>query len=414
MEAVDVRTCFLRNRAAVLLLRRSDAVGSFPGRWAAVSGHGEGDPVETATETIHEETGLGAAVDLVRRGDPIEVASQDQEPPWIVHPYLFECDEREVEPTDETAEYEWVPPPAIRRRETVPKLWEAYRRVAPTAETIRADRDHGAAYLSIRALDVVRDHAAGVDGPREQHWADVATVARDVRAARPTMAVVRNRINRVMSRAVEDRTPDAAVRAATAVIERALDADRRAAHAAATHLDGTVFTLSRSGTVSAALAAADPDRVLVAESRPGHEGVTVAESLAPSVPATLVADAAVGDAMATLGPDAVLVGVDTVRPDGSVVNKVGTRNAALAADRQGIPVVAACARAKVSHAADVDRARRDSSAIYDGEADLAVHAPTFDLTPPDLVRVVTEEGEIGPDSVADIAAEHRELARWDA
>ena len=43
-EATDVVTVFLRNGGAVLLLRRSDEVGSYRGRWGAVAGHAEGGP----------------------------------------------------------------------------------------------------------------------------------------------------------------------------------------------------------------------------------------------------------------------------------------------------------------------------------------------------------------------------------
>ncbi|ELK44964.1 translation initiation factor aIF-2B subunit alpha, partial [Haloferax sp. BAB-2207] len=39
-----VVTVFLRHDGRVLLTRRSDAVGTYQGRWAGVSGYVEGDP----------------------------------------------------------------------------------------------------------------------------------------------------------------------------------------------------------------------------------------------------------------------------------------------------------------------------------------------------------------------------------
>ena len=39
METRPVVTCFLRSEAEVLLLRRSDAVGSYRGQWGGVAGH---------------------------------------------------------------------------------------------------------------------------------------------------------------------------------------------------------------------------------------------------------------------------------------------------------------------------------------------------------------------------------------
>ena len=94
----------------------------------------------------------------------------------------------------------------------------------------------------------------------------------------------------------------------------------------------------------------DPEVVFVAESRPGGEGVAVAESLADEVPVTLCPDAAVAHLLGRGAVDRVLVGADTVLADGSVVNKVGTRAAALAAARERVPVHAVAARDKVSPA----------------------------------------------------------------
>lgn len=66
MNETHVVTCFLRYRGEVLLLHRSDAVGSYAGQWGAVAGHAEGDPDGAAREEIAEETGLDDAVSFVR------------------------------------------------------------------------------------------------------------------------------------------------------------------------------------------------------------------------------------------------------------------------------------------------------------------------------------------------------------
>lgn len=416
MEEVHVVTCFLRNGSDVLLFRRSEAVGSYRGQWGAVAGHAEGDPDGAAREEIGEETGLADAIDLVRAGEPFPVEDAARGTRWVVHPYLFDCDSRDVTTNYETSEHEWVPPTGILRRETIPDLWESYRRVRPTVASVREDREHGAASLSLRALEVLRDRAAeraaeavadGADGD----WSKLAALARNLLDARASMAVVRNRVNRAMHDASEGRS--AAVEAAAQDgIDRALAADEAAAERAATELDGTVLTLSRSGTVRAALERAGLDRLLVAESRPGGEGVGVAESFAAAASTTLLPDSAVAHALATEDVDAVVVGADTVLPDGSVVNKVGTRGAALAAAHEGVPVYVVTARDKVSADPAVDLEPLGAEEVYDGEVELDVLAPTFDVTPADLVRVVTEDGVLSADEVRAVAAEHRSLADW--
>lgn len=443
MEATDVVTVFLRNGTDVLLLKRSDEVGSYPGKWGAVAGHVEEedgtprDPSAAARGEIAEETGLDPGlVTLARSGDPFTV-DDPEHGRWVVHPFLYDCPTRDVAKNWETAVHEWAPPTEILRRETVPDLWTSYARVAPSVETVAGDTEHGSAYISLRALEVLRDRAAVLASGRQSavdDWTDLADLARDLLAARPSMQVVTNRVNRVMSEAVDrpaaeargdDRAPEhptaAAVEAtANHTIESAVRADEEAARNAADRVgdpeEARVLTLSRSGTVRDALLRAEPAEVLVAESRPAREGVGVAEELVeetPNTDVTLFVDAAVAHVLSTRDVDAVLVGADAVLADGRVVNKVGTRGAALAADRAGVPAYVVAARDKVAPHAEPDFETGDSREVYDGEADLSVLAPQFDATPADLhAGVVTEEGLLDERDVADVADEMAALADW--
>ncbi|WP_136716712.1 NUDIX domain-containing protein [Halorientalis salina] len=422
MADTHVVTCFLRNRGAVLLFRRSEAVGSYAGQWGAVAGHvaerdgaSDRDPEQAARQEIAEEADLADAVSLVRRGQSFPVEDADRGTRWVVHPFLFDCEHRSVTTNEETAEYEWVPPTEILRRETVPDLWTSYDRVRPTVETVAADRDHGAAYLSVRALETLRDEAALAVEHGTGDWDTLAALARELLAARPSMTVVENRVNRVMAAAADDRTPGAVEEAAHDAIADALAADDTAAEAAGERLaDARVATLSRSGTVSTALARGDPESVLVAESRPGGEGVGVAERLAADgVDVTLVSDAGLAWALADGDYDAVLFGADTVLPDGSVVNKVGSRAAALAGAHEDIPVYAVAASDKISPGTEPMLESADSETVYDGDADLDVSVPLFDVTPAELLDgVVTERGLLDGEDVRAIADEHSARRDW--
>ncbi|MFB6096854.1 MAG: NUDIX domain-containing protein [Haloferacaceae archaeon] len=440
----DVVTAFLRNGGELLLVRRSDAVGTYAGLWGGVSGYvepGTDDPLEDARRELREEVGVAEAT-LVRRGEPVDVVDGERE--WTVHPFLFDVATRAVEPNEELAEWAWLPAPAMRERETVPALWAAYRRVAPSVETVAADKTHGSAWLSLRALEVLRDEAAVAGAEGEGDWDAVAEVARDLLAARPGMAAVANRVNRAMAVAGGDvenvdpgegatpgglesppGTPAAVVESAQATLRAAVDADERAAATAADVIDGLrdgddsplVATLSRSGTVTEALLAARP-RVLIGESRPAGEGADVAEQLATAgLAVTLTTDAALAwafDAAAgTPTPDAVLVGADTVLPDGSVVNKVGTRALALAAARAGVPVYAVAARDKISPDATVHEASGPGGHLP-APAGVAVWNPLFDRTPADCVDVVvTEVGVLDAGEVGGVADRQRVPAEWE-
>ena len=404
----DVVTVFLRNRAELLLIRRSDAVGTYTGRWAGISGYLEGDSADAVSDArreLREEVNVTDAR-LVRAGEPLEVTDEGHE--WTVHPFLFACDHREVNPNWELETVDWVPATTILDRETVPCLWATYRRVAPSVETIANDTEHGSAYVSLRALEVLRDEAAVLDSVDE-----LAETARTLRAARPSMAAVRNRVNRVMSRS-SDRT-EQVLEAAIEIIAAVQDADTMAAATAAEvvgEYDGAILTISRSGTVRAALDTIDTPTVIAA-SRPGGEGITVADDLAAAGhDVTVIPDAAVAYAVTSSELDivAALVGADTVDPDGRVLNKVGTLGCALACAAANIPCYVVTAADKISH-------RTDLALEFDSSNGLAPTAwrPLFDVTPGELVEgYITEEGLLDRDGLADQAAERARWATWDA
>jgi translation initiation factor 2B subunit (eIF-2B alpha/beta/delta family) len=442
-----VVTVFLRHDADVLLLCRSEEVGSYPGRWGAVAGHAEGDPDAAARREIREETGLDPNADarLVRRGDPFAVVDADLGRRWIVHPFLFAAETREVETNYETVADEWVPPTAILERETVPDLWRSYDRVRPTVDTVRDDREHGSATLSVRALEVLRDEAAiaaaretgSEDGGEDRNGsrADLVETARALRDARPAMPVVSNRVNRVMDDATDRKAPDSLQNAAIGGIGRALDADERAAARAASRLPDRVATLSRSGTVLSAIVRSDPEFVLLPESRPGREGVAAAERIAAEAgtdgtdaaeigadetdaAVTLSTDAAFGETFAERDVEALVVGADAILADGRAVNKVGTRAATAVASAEGADryVVAAVDKVRPADSeVEFDREVRDRSAVYEGDADVEVANPTFGATPMERFdAVITENGTLDAAGVRKAAEAHRRRAGWDA
>jgi translation initiation factor 2B subunit (eIF-2B alpha/beta/delta family) len=418
-----VVTVFLRHRGEVLLLRRGEDVGSYPGRWGAVAGHVEhDDPRAAALDEIEEETGLAERdVTLVREGPAFVVEDEEYGTRWRVHPFLFDAETREVALNWETAEAEWTAPTALLRRDTVPELWTSYRRVAPSLVDLAEDTRHGSAYLSLRALEVLRDRAGllavrdvpDIEDPR----ARLVETARRLLDARPSMAALANRLHRALHASRPELAPADVERNAHDTLGRALDADAATARRAADLVAGErVLTLSRSGTVLAALRRADPPpTVAVAESRPGREGIGVAEALADAgLDVTVIPDAAGAATLADGTFDRVLVGADTIRPSGAVVNKVGTRGAALAAAREEVPVSTAAAADKIAVEDAAAHEEADPRTVYEGPAPLVVSAPRFDVTPPDLVTggIVTDRGVLGPDDVAARADELAALRDW--
>jgi len=131
LQEKQVVTCFLESDGEILLLRRSERVGSYQGRWAGVSGYIEKTPDEQALVEIAEETGLsGDDLKLVKKGKPLPVEDKKLGIRWVVHPFLFHIDNRSKIKIDwEHKEARWVDPWDIINYQTVPMLKETLARV---------------------------------------------------------------------------------------------------------------------------------------------------------------------------------------------------------------------------------------------------------------------------------------------
>lgn len=124
-------TCFLESGGKILLLRRSQQVGSYRGRWAGVSGYIETTPEEQALVEIAEETGLSEEdLKLIRKGEPLSVEDEELGTRWIVHPFLFQIKDPDRIKLDwEHKELKWIDPGDIDSYNTVPMLGETFDRV---------------------------------------------------------------------------------------------------------------------------------------------------------------------------------------------------------------------------------------------------------------------------------------------
>jgi 8-oxo-dGTP pyrophosphatase MutT (NUDIX family) len=139
LERREVVTAFLRYRGEILLVRRSDRVGTYQGCWSAISGYlEEPTPLAQAKREIREETGLTEKeARLVKEGEPLEIPAPELGCCWVVHPFLFDiADPEQIRLDWENLELRWVAPSRLKEYETVPKLREAYMAVTgqPSSE----------------------------------------------------------------------------------------------------------------------------------------------------------------------------------------------------------------------------------------------------------------------------------------
>lgn len=272
---------------------------------------------------------------------------------------------------------------------------------------IAADNRSGAVQIAERAADILlrragTGEAASPDAFRQEllhtGWALIR--------AQPIMAPLVNLVNAVLWKLEERDTPAElrlAVAQATDEFKRQLrqNAVRVAEGALSLIADGsTVVTLSHSGTVEQALMHARHIgrrfSVICLESRPACEGREAAAALAQAgIPVTLAVDAAA--AMMVESAQMVLVGADLLSNQG-IVNKIGTRTLALAAQAERVPFYTLCGGEKFLPPGYQAPTQQDwpVGEVWDNAANgVKVRNQYFEWTPlEELSGIVTEQGTL--------------------
>jgi 8-oxo-dGTP diphosphatase len=127
-----VVTVFLESDGKILIMKRSESVSSYRGKWAGVSGSVEGgSPLMQALQEVEEETGLkGTDVRFVKAGTEFEVKDDSLAMVWVVHPFLFEALSLDRFQLDwEHSDFKWINPGELELFETVPLLSKSLERV---------------------------------------------------------------------------------------------------------------------------------------------------------------------------------------------------------------------------------------------------------------------------------------------
>jgi len=128
MKTKKVVTGFLKDSGKILILRRSDKVGSYQGRWAGVSGYVEegNSPCDQVYIEILEETGLkGDDLILLKEGKPLKIPDPSLDVIWVVYPFLFGVpNPKKIKIDWEHTEFRWIKPEELEGFETVPSLME--------------------------------------------------------------------------------------------------------------------------------------------------------------------------------------------------------------------------------------------------------------------------------------------------
>ena len=131
-DTAPVVTVFIKYKDEILLLKRSDKVSVYPGKWNTVTGYLDELKTirEKVLEEIREEIGMGEE-DILSYdfGESYEFKDVAANKTWIVHPVLVELKDKPVIKLDwEHTEYRWVKPGEIKNFDIVPRLDESLKR----------------------------------------------------------------------------------------------------------------------------------------------------------------------------------------------------------------------------------------------------------------------------------------------
>lgn len=138
-RSVITAVIYSQNMNKVLILKRSNSVGTYQGAWACVSGYieeGDSTPMERAIQEIKEETTLlPEDFETIKFAGVLEVKDGKRDILWHVHVFLalIRPDAMDSIRIDwEHREFRWVEPGDIKNMNTVPGLYNAVKMALST------------------------------------------------------------------------------------------------------------------------------------------------------------------------------------------------------------------------------------------------------------------------------------------
>ncbi|MFH1408930.1 MAG: NUDIX domain-containing protein [Nanoarchaeota archaeon] len=122
---------FVQFQDQILLLKRSEKVGSYRGKWSAVAGYL--DSLGALKDKVHEELReeLNLKEELIASmtfGTPYRFLDKTLGCTWLIHPVIVDLKERPVITLDwEHTEYAWITPEDIEQYDAVPNLKRSWQ-----------------------------------------------------------------------------------------------------------------------------------------------------------------------------------------------------------------------------------------------------------------------------------------------
>ena len=298
------------------------------------------------------------------------------------------------------------------------------KQLSETAQKIKSMEIRGAGRIARVAVAELRDYSGRIGTRKlEEFNTKMIEAARLLISTRPTAVSLPNAVRAVM------RYKGDSIDEAKANIKELADEFIRNSESAVLKIgrigarrirDGdTIMTHCNSNAAISIMAAAHKDgkniNVYATESRPRWQGhLTIRQLDETGIKTSLIVDSAVRYFMKEV--DLVVMGADAVTANGSVINKIGTSQLALAAHEARINVIIAAETYKFSPKSLlgelIEIEERNSSEVIPDEelrefSNVSVKNPAFDVTPREYIDLIcTEVGAIPPEMAYIIIKEY--------
>lgn len=301
-------------------------------------------------------------------------------------------------------------------------------KIIDVAKRIRNMEIRGAGTIARAAAQALKDYALILKTTNIQEFDNQLSRAAEILiSTRPTAVSLPNAVRKVMAYKGEsvDEARSDLVRLADEFISASKEATRRIGLIGSQRIGNgdTIMTHCNSQAALSVIAEAHRSgkniKVIATESRPRLQGhLTIQQLNDLGIETTLIVDSAVRYFMKDV--DLVVVGADAVTANGSVINKIGTSQLAMAAHESRTNLIVAAETYKFSPhtllGEMVEIEERDTGEVIDpeklsGMKHVRVKNPAFDVTPSSYIDLIcTEAGAISPEMSYIII---RDILGWD-
>lgn len=124
-KIVPIVTCFIMYDGMIFLAKRGNKVRTYKGKWCTVAGYYDRplEAIKIALNELREEASIeNEQIDKSIKGVPFSYTDKDYDIEWIVHPFLFIVNSKDITIDWEHSKMIWIDPDRLPEYDTVPML----------------------------------------------------------------------------------------------------------------------------------------------------------------------------------------------------------------------------------------------------------------------------------------------------